>query len=376
MHKSHITLDPMKALLRYLMATPVTMLSMMSAQAHELTEKLSIDGVLSGSLQCLHPAVDTMTDNTCKGALPIQPELTYRATRHDRLLLKLGFAVGNGLNETSSFNITTWGADLEDDVVNINGSGRDHILELWYEHVVEFKPRNRLGLTVGIIDASRHLDQNAYANNEYIQFMNPALSNAPNAFFPSYDPGISAEWLIDKWTFTGVVMKVTQETTTDDYTYYGMQVGYLLNTSLGNGHYRVMFNGNKNYVDPSSLGKQNNDTVLVSIDQQLSKIIGVFSRIGWRLDEQPIDYRAIYSGGLNIRGASWGRVLDNLGAGFVYLEGGNASLSNTRIAEAYYRLVLNPYVAITADIQFMQDRFRQTPDISGFIYSLRGTVNF
>jgi hypothetical protein len=150
----------------------------------------------------------------------------------------------------------------------------------------------------------------------------------------------------------------------------------LLNTSLGDGHYRLLLNGNNNYVDPSSLGKQNNDTVLVSIDQQLGKIIGVFSRIGWRLDEQPIDYRAIYSGGLNIRGTSWGRLLDNIGAGVVYLEGGNTSLGNTRIAESYYRLVLNPYVAITADIQYMQDRFKQAPDISGFIYSLRGTVNF
>jgi hypothetical protein len=101
-----------------------------------------------------------------------------------------------------------------------------------------------------------------------------------------------------------------------------------------------------------------------------------FSRVGWRLDEEPIDYRAIYSGGLNIRGASWGRLLDNIGAGFVYLEGGGTSLGSTRIAEGYYRLVLNPYVAITADIQFMQDSLKQTPDISGFIYSLRGTVNF
>ena len=376
MHKGHACPGPLKTLVKYVTTTTAIMLPLTDAQAHELTERLSLDGVLSGSVQCLHPADETTTNKTCKGALPIQPQLTYRATRHDRLLLKLGFAVGDGLNETSPYNIRTWGADLENDVVNINGSGRDHILELWYEHVVEFKPRNRLGLTAGIIDASRYLDQNAYANDEYIQFMNPALSNAPNAFFPSYDPGISAEWLIDKWTVTGVFMNVSQETTPDSYKYYGLQVGYLLNTSLGNGHYRVMFNGNRYYDDPSSLGKQNNDTVLISIDQQLGKIIGIFSRFGWRLDEEPIDYRAIYSGGLNIRGASWGRLLDNIGAGFVYLEGGSTSLSNTRIAEAYYRLVLNPYVAITADIQFMQDRLKQTPDISGFIYSLRGTVNF
>jgi porin len=362
--------------IKYMAPAFAFMLSLPTAEAHELTEKLSLDGILSGAIQCLNVSDDTIVDDTCKGALPFQPAFTYRTSQHDRIFLSFGFATGNGLNEVSPFNVSTWGADLEDDVININGSGRDHILELWYEHVVEFEPRNRLGMTFGILDASRYLDQNRYANDEYIQFMNPALSNAPNLFFPSYDLGVAIEWLIDTWSFTGVFMDVNQETTTDNYTFYGLQLGYLLNSSLGNGNYRVMFNGNNNYVDPSQLGKQNNDTLIISIDQQLGKQVGIFTRLGWRLDEEAINYRAIYSGGIDIRGTAWGRLLDNIGIGIVYLEGGNSRIISTRIAEGYYRLVLNPYLAITADIQYMQDRLDNLPETEGFIYSIRATLNF
>ena len=98
--------------------------------------------------------------------------------------------------------------------------------------------------------------------------------------------------------------------------------------------------------------------------------------IGWRLDDEPINYRAIYSGGLDVRGAAWGRQLDNIGLGLAYLEGGSGTIALTRIAEGYYRLVFNPYLAMTADLQYMQDRYLADTDIEGMIYSVRATFNF
>ena len=127
--------------------TTVIMLAPLCSEAHELTENLSLDGVLSGALQCQQLTDSTAGADTCKGAIPFQPELTYRPTEFNRLFLKLGFAAGNSLNEVSPFNIPSWGADLEDDVENINGSGRDYVLEAWFEHVVELERRNRIGIT-------------------------------------------------------------------------------------------------------------------------------------------------------------------------------------------------------------------------------------
>jgi len=366
----------MRISIHHLIITAIAMLPLISADAHEITEKLSLDGVLSGAVQCQSLSDDTAGDDTCKSAVPLQPELTYRPSMHDRLFLKLGFAAGNGLNDVSPFNIPSWGADLNDDVENINGSGRDYVLEAWYEHVFELDRRNRLGITLGIIDASQYLDQNTFANDEYSQFMNPALSNAPNTFFPSYDLGIAAEWYIGEWAFSAVFMDAHQVNSPDEYAFYGLQAGYRLETKLGTGNYRVSINGDRDFIDEAGTSKQKNDILIISIDQQFGNKLGAFTRVGWRLDDELINYRAIYSGGIDIRGTTWGRVLDNIGIGLVYLDGGNSRIIRTRIAEAYYRMVLNPYLAFTADIQYMRDQYSSIPDAEGMIYSLRVTVNF
>jgi len=358
------------------LALSVALLSLVSVEAHELTEKLSLDGVLSGAMQCQRFSDDTSGDDTCKGTVPVQPEFTYRPGEHDRLLLKLGFATGNGLNEVSPFKIPSWGADLKVDVENINGSNRDYILEAWYEHVFQFDRRNRLGITLGIIDATRYLDQNVFANDEYTQFMSPSLSNAPNTFFPSYDAGIAAEWHTGNWIYSAVFMDVNQPGSAETYTFYGLQAGYRLETRLGPGNYRVLLYGNRDYIGQPGSGKQQNDLLIISVDQYFGKSVGAFTRMGWRQDNEQVDYSAIYSGGIDIRGIAWGRILDNIGAGLVYLDGGNNSLSKSNIAEVYYRMVINPYLAVTADFQYIRDDYIQTTAVEGAVFSLRATVNF
>jgi porin len=298
----------MRSYINQLLLTSTSLLSYADINAHELTENLSLDGIFSGASQCQKLADDVMADNTCKGAVALQPEFTYRPTRHDRLFLKLGLAKGNALNIVSPFNIPPWGADLEDDVENINGSGRDYMLEAWYQKAFEIDNRNRIAITLGIIDASQFLDQNAYANDEYRQFMNPALSNAPNAFFPSYDPGIAAEWLIDNWAFSAVYMEVHQANSPDKYEFYGLQARYRLDTILGPGNYRISLNADRDFIDEAGKSKQKNDILIVSADQEFGNLIGAFLRLGWRLDDQPINYRAIYSGGIDVSGLTWGRL--------------------------------------------------------------------
>ena len=113
----------------------IVLFSIMPVAAKEISDKLSINGVISGALQCQQLAANSAAEDACKLAIPLQPELTYRPSQHDRLFLKLGFAAGNGLNEVSPFNLSTWGADLHDDVINVSGSGRSYLLEAWYEHV-------------------------------------------------------------------------------------------------------------------------------------------------------------------------------------------------------------------------------------------------
>ncbi len=362
-------------MLRFIFTIVIALLSLSTVNAYEFSDRLSVNGVLSAAVQC-QEIRNEPTEDTCETALPFQPSLTYRPTNQDTIFLKLGFTEGNGLNNITPFVISPWGADMEDDVENINGSGRDHLLEVWYRHFFTLQQSNSLALTAGIIDGSRYLDQNAYANDEYTQFMNPALSNAPNTFLPSYDLGIAAEWYLHKWSFSAVFMDVHQYTTDDKYFFYGLQAAYTLNTNLGIGNYRILLNGDRNLIDEVGRSKQKNDLLIVSLDQALGKTFGIFARLGWRLDDEPINYQAIYSTGIDIKGNPWNRVRDNIGIGYAYLNGGSRNIIRTQVAEFYYRFVMTDYLALTADVQYMRDEKNFGGNPKGFIYGLRATIEF
>ncbi len=123
-----------------------------NSYAYEITDKFSIGGVLAGAYQ--YQWVDG-DDNLGRGALPFQPEFSFRRTGKDEIFAKFGFAAGNGLKGVSEFNQRPWVADLEDYVKNINGRNRDHLLTAWYKHSFKFSGINALNLTGGIIGGIR-----------------------------------------------------------------------------------------------------------------------------------------------------------------------------------------------------------------------------
>ena len=96
------------------------------AVAYDVNDQLAINRLLAGAYQCQQVTGLPETDNVCRGALPFQPELSYKPTKHDQLFVKLGFATGNGLDQDSSFVLKPWAADLENGVKHINGRTRDY----------------------------------------------------------------------------------------------------------------------------------------------------------------------------------------------------------------------------------------------------------
>jgi hypothetical protein len=104
---------------------------------------------------------------------------------------------------------------------------------------LEFAENNSLELTGGIIDSTAYIDENAYANDEYTQFMNEALVNGPNGFLPSYDIGGAVEWEIGNWDITAIGMNVGENDDGNNYHFFAGQIGYKLNTMLGKGNYRL-----------------------------------------------------------------------------------------------------------------------------------------
>lgn len=347
------------------------------AIAYDIDEQLSIGGLLAAANQCQDISDAPGSSDTCEWGAPFQPEMSYRPTEVDEVFFKLGFAKGNGLNEVSPFVVAPWAATLEDDVKNINGRSRDYLLTAWYKHTFNLGENNSLATTFGIIDATDYIDENTYANDEYTQFMNSALTNGPNVFLPSYDIGFALEWDLGRWSLSGVLMNIGENDDGNNTNYYGLQAEYQHNSKLGTGNYRASISGSsEDFLSPDGSQLEKRNSVLLSLDQEFGKIIGGWLRLGWRTDDAATNYDAIYSGGIDLKGSAWGRDADNIGLGYAFLNGGNLDIEATNVAEAYYRWQLGEMIGLTADIQYMKDDYKIGQGPSGWIYSLRATAEF
>jgi porin len=349
----------------------------------DIAKKVVIEGVLSGVYQ--YEGVDGPpgVDDKGRGALSFQPGLGIALTEADELFFLLGFAAGNGLAGVTPFTLAPWAAGVEDDVKDINGRNRDYLLQAWYKHTFAFSEDHTLGLLGGIIDATDYLDDNAYANDEYTQFMNEALVNGPNAFLPSWDIGGAAEWDIGPFGVRGVYMNIGENDDGNNFNFYGVQFNYLLETPLGEGNYRVVLDTTSEaFLDPQGLSEETRQSLLFSFDQALGEIFGAWIRFGFQTDDALIDYERIYSGGIYISGNWWGREQDHIGIGYAHLDGAeqtDESLKSTNVAEAYMSFGLTDYLALTFDLQYMKDKYVDAAsdnDVDGWIAGVRATCEF
>jgi len=65
-----------------------------------------------------------------------------------------------------------------------------------------------------------------------------------------------------------------------------------------------------------------------------------------------------------------------MGIGYAYLDGVNQDLDNARVFETYVRFLLNRYFALTADLQYQDNKIKQQDSPSGFISGVRCVVEF
>lgn len=359
------------------LAASCLLLAANQVAAFDLGQSGTVHAVAAASLQCQLIGEGSRGVDACRGAAPLQPELEWHPSARDRLHLKLGFAAGNGLSEVSPFTLSPWAADLEADTRDINGSGRNYLLTVWWRHHFELSPPFGLATTLGLIDSTDYLDNNAYANDEYTQFMNEALVNGPNAFLPSYDPGAAIELEAGRWSLHGVAMRVGEDTDDSQFGFYGGQLAYHRRSPVGSGTYRLLVTGtSEDLLDPAGNAKERRTALLVSVDQALGANLGGFLRLGWQNESAGDGYRAIYSGGIDIGGSAWNREQDNIGFGYAYLNGSPKGLRRTQVAEIYYRWAVDDSFAVTADLQYLRDEEQIHAISDGLILGSRFVLEF
>jgi len=350
------------------------------AGAYDINEKLSVSGTLTGVYQYGDFDVKGM-DNKDRGAAVIDLGVNFHPTKIDEFQITLSYAAGNGLNSVNPFSLTPYADDLEDSLKNINGRNRDYLLEAWYKHTFEFSETTSLALTGGIIDSTRYIDDNAFANCETSQFMNQIFVNDKNVNLPSYDLGAALELNVSYFSIRGVAMNTkyeNEEGSFKNYNYYALQIGYALDTAIGKGNYRLFgFTTSKSFTDWDEAGKENLQGIGISADQQLSSIVGVFARMAWQDDAAVIDHQTAYSGGVNINGKWWGREKDEIGLGYAYLIGADESdIDNTNAIETYVKFQISNFSDISLDVQYIDDNLRHEDNRKGVIYGIRANAYF
>ena len=361
-----------------LLAMSLCLAAFGTSSALDLTDKVSIEGDLVAAYQ--HQSLSKAPDNdsTGRGALVFQPTLRLQLTDKEVIQATFGFAAGNALNDGSApFALAPWAADLEADVKNIGGRDRDYLLTAWYGRRFDMGGIGQLQITGGLIDAADYLDDNAFANDEFGQFMNEALVNSPTAFLPAFDLGGALEWEIGQLAARAVVMDIGGDGEDPGHHFYGAQLGYRLDLGMGEGNYRVAVTGTSNAFDgPGDKVNQSRLGVVLSCDQELGVTFGAWLRLGRQDNDAFITHRNLYSAGIHIKGAVWGRPEDNIGVGYVFLNGGNAEIDRTQVAELYYRWAFNDYTALSLNFQYQEDKDIDGDKPRGLISGVRFSAAF
>jgi hypothetical protein len=356
-----------------------------SSWGYDINDKFSIGGIVAGIYQYQSLSDVPDYDSSGRGLLAFQPEFSFRPTENDEVFTKFGFGAGNGLMEEgkSPFILAAWGGDTQDGVKDLNGRNRDYLLTAWYKHTFNFSDDHSLGLTGGIIDSTDYIDDNAFANDEYTQFMNQALVNGPHCFVPSYDLGGAVEWDIAGFSVRGVAMALgsngEEGELEEPYNFFALQFGYTVDFGMGEGNYRLLLDTTSDdFSNVAGTKKERLGALTLSFDQQFGEILGAWLRFGWQDDKAAVDYKDTYSGGLNISGNLWGRDQDNIGIGYAHLRGGNLDVNSSDVFEIYGRFALNDIFAITGDVQYMKDSYKADAhdDPSAWIFGLRATAEF
>ncbi|MEA3277728.1 MAG: carbohydrate porin [Pseudomonadota bacterium] len=357
--------------------------SPMQASAIELGELVAIHGAARGIVQ--HGRYKNATneedqelDQETRGAAIVDLDIDFHPTPLDTFWARLRFAGGNALNDVGGIELPPYNGPLEDDVKDINGSGRNYLLEAWYRHTLEFTDGGHLAATGGIIDSTRYIDENRYANDEDTQFMNPAFAtpdNRPGA--PSYDPGVALELHGGLWSLKGVYMKGSNESI-DDFDYFAVQAGYHHSAATVPGNYRILaYRAAGRLKKPR--GQSDNARMHglgASIDQALGDGWGIFFRAFIQNDKEPVVYDRDVSGGISINGRHWGRPDDVLGIAYAYLTGSDqAKIDHSHVAEVYLKFHFLRDVDVTFDVQYQTDRI-DSPRGNPQAWIVGGRLNF
>lgn len=291
-------------------------------------------------------------DSGVDGSLMVEAEAFAELTERDsmRATFKVGMGEGLGARIPSFCGLNA-----------ATGATRDiYLNQLWYER--KFGDGERWRARVGYLDLTSDFDTNAYANDEYCQFLSDAFVN--NLTFECPANALGGQiWFEpnDKWCF-GVGYSESDRDCVEMFS-RGVAIAEIdRRVQIGElqGTYRGYVTAN--FTPRESLDGTRDDLVNdgwgLSFDQEISKYVGLWGRYGQQNGECCEFDRAL-TAGFELHSFSDERPDDILGFGYgiTCVSDEYATLNEGAVDEnhfeLYYSFQVNEYFSATPSLQWI-----------------------
>ena len=281
-------------------------------------------------------------------------------------LTNTAYSFGGGLLLSESSAVSWWvrggrplgeprNANLSQNIgslLDVNGSLEDddiYLRELYWAYGTV----GRFRLSLGFVDSSYRYDFNRMANDDAGNFLSSALINSPSIPFPESSLAVDANWQL---TPTINVHAGVYQADCDEFDCFDVlgDGNYFMPAEVvvrkpagrfGEGNYRFLAYY-KDAKDKSGGGAS------ISIDQQIGNWIP-FMRLSVSDSDVALIKRFI-SLGVGYR-APFARAWDRIGIGVARGTPSDSSKRTESLVELFWLFQLNPYVAITPDVQIVFD---------------------
>lgn len=314
-----------------------------------LLDKLELGATITAvGQQSDYDAVDSGIDGSLMVEVEAFAELTERDSMRATFKVGMGDGLGARVPAFCGFNAAS-------------GATRNTYLnQFWYER--KFGDGDRWRARVGYLDLTSDFDANAYANDEYCQFLSDAFVNNLTFECPANALGGQVWWEPnDKWCF-GVGYSESNRDCVEMFS-RGVAIAEVdRHVQIGElqGTYRGYFTAN--FTPRESLDGTRDDLTNdgwgLSFDQEISKYVGLWGRYGQQNGECCEFDRAL-TGGFELHSFSEERPDDILGFGYgiTYVSDEFAALNEDAVDEnhfeLYYSIQVNEYFSATPSLQWI-----------------------
>ncbi len=385
----------MKKVVAALFLAAVVTLGVSSAYAEDsFLDGLTIGGGITLNLQNLqnanavpNPGQDDENKTPTMGQYSVDLEIEKNFDDNNTAFIHLETGKGNlnsYLNSIAAIN-----RDADD-------SGVVAVTEAWFEH----KFTDAFALSVGVLDPTTAVDDNAYANDETTQFIGEMFRNAVNINFSDNNFGVKATYETDFVDLAAQYIDASEDSSSGsaDITrnaFASAQVNFkpgFIDDMDGN--YRIY--GWTNTNDNVKLGDPASDTEKdygfgLSLDQQFSNVFGAFARYSWSRgnvgEYDGADYEAMgaahtWSLGLqaNVKGlgdedvvaVAYGQIMPSDD----YKDNINPDAKSENHLEVYYSWNIADYLSISPDFQMVENPYYDGDADTAYVGTIRMQISF